>query len=142
MVDFDPDTKANNGNAIVSTLARAKTYRQVVQPIKRVVNLSNRKFDTNTLPADMRRVYTKLKAEHGEEYALLFIFTMRTAIELHRAWNMTLLTSNVLQQIKDEFGLRTTWNLGVIHLIFRVEDGGFELHRRVPYDYDSEYQDI
>ena len=55
---------------------------------------------------------------------------------------MTLLTSQVLQQIKDEFGLRLTWNLGVVRLKFRVEDGGFELHRKVPYDYDAEYQDI
>ena len=49
---------------------------------------------------------------------------------------MTLLTSTLLQQIKDEFGLRTTWNLGVVRLKFRVEDGGYELHRKVPYDYD------
>ena len=48
----------------------------------------------------------------------------------------------VLQQIKDKFNLRMTWNLGVLRLIFRVEDGGYELHRKVPYDYDSEFQDI
>ena len=29
-----------------------------------------------------------------------------------------------------------------VRLKFRVEDGGFELHRKVPYDYDSEFQDI
>ena len=52
------------------------------------------------------------------------------------------LTSKILQRIKDTFGLRMTWNLGVIRLIFRVDDGGFELHRRVPYDYDSEFQDL
>lgn len=55
---------------------------------------------------------------------------------------MTLLTSNILQQIKDEFNLRMTWNLGVVQLKFRVEDGAYELHRKVPFDYDSEYQDI
>ena len=49
---------------------------------------------------------------------------------------------NVLQKIKDRFGLRMTWNLGVLRLIFRVEDGSYELHRKVPYDYDSEFQDI
>lgn len=38
--------------------------------------------------------------------------------------------------------MRMTWNLGVIRLIFRVEDGGHELHRKVPYDYDSEFQDM
>lgn len=38
--------------------------------------------------------------------------------------------------------MRMTWNLGVVRLKFRVEDGGFELHRKVPYDYDSEFQDL
>ena len=67
---------------------------------------------------------------------------VRTACELHRAWHMTLLTNKILQQVKDHFGLRMTWNLGVIRLKFRVEDGGFELHRKTPYDYDSEFQDL
>lgn len=111
-----------------------------IRPVKRHVELSERVFDVNTLPADMRRVYGHLAEKFGEEYGLLFIFMMRTAIELHRAWHMTLLTSNILQQIKDEFGLRTSWNLGVVRLKFRVEDGGYELHRKVPYDYDSEFQ--
>jgi len=116
---------------------------QQARPLKRKdISLSERRFDVDTLPADMRRVYGQLAEKFGEEYGLLFIFTMRTAVELHRAWHMTLLTSNILQQIKDEFGLRMTWNLGVVRLKFRVEDGGFELHRKVPYDYDSEYQDI
>jgi hypothetical protein len=35
-----------------------------------------------------------------------------------------------------------TWNLGVVKLKFRIDDGGFELHRKVPYDYDSEFQDM
>ena len=55
---------------------------------------------------------------------------------------MTLLTSKILQQLKDRFRLRMTWNLGVFRLQFRVQDGGNELYRKVPYDYDSEYQDI
>ena len=55
---------------------------------------------------------------------------------------MTLLTSKILQQIKDKKNIRTTWELGVIKLKFRVEDGGYELHRKVPYDYDSEFQDL
>lgn len=116
--------------------------QHTIRPINRHVELSERRFDVNTLPADMRRVYGHLAKKFGEEYGLLFVFTMRTAVELHRAWHMTLLTSNILQQIKDEFGLRMTWNLGVIRCKFRVEDGGYELHRKVPYDYDSEYQDI
>eukprot|EP00934_Nitzschia_sp_Nitz4_P005266 Nitzschia sp. Nitz4//scaffold118_size93875//59066//59773//NITZ4_004792-RA/size93875-processed-gene-0.136-mRNA-1//-1//CDS//3329533736//5256//frame0 len=44
---------------------------------------------------------------------------------------MTLLTNKILQQVKAKFGLRMTWELGVI-----------ELHRKVPYDYDSEFQDL
>jgi len=47
-----------------------------------------------------------------------------------------------LHQIKDEFQLRMTWELGVFKLKFRVEEGRFELHRKVPYDYDSEFQDL
>ena len=110
--------------------------------IRHKITFSDRKFDIKTLPEDQQRVYGKLEAEFGEEYALIFISTMRTAVELHRAWHMTLLTSKVLQQIKDKFNMRMTWNLGVLRLIFRVEDGGFELHRKVPYDYDSEFQDL
>lgn len=110
--------------------------------LNRHVELSERKFDINTLPIDMRRVYDHLERQFGEEYGLLVIFSMRTAIELHRAWHMTMLSSKILQQIKDEFGLRMTWELGVIRIKFRVEDGSYELHFRVPYDYDSEYQDI
>ena len=110
--------------------------------IRHKVALSGRKFDITTVPADLQRVYGQLKERFGEEYALIFVFTVRTAVELHRAWHMTLLTSKILQSIKDRFNMRMTWNLGVLRCIFRVEDGGFELHRRVPYDYDSEYQDL
>jgi hypothetical protein len=55
---------------------------------------------------------------------------------------MTLLTGKILTMIKETFDIRCTWNLGVIKLVFRVDDGAFELHRKVPYDYDSEYQDL
>lgn len=55
---------------------------------------------------------------------------------------MPSLTTQILQQIKEKFRLRMSWNLGVTHLVFRVEDGLYELHRRVPYDYDSEYQNM
>ena len=58
-------------------------------------------------------------------------FTIRTAVELHRAWHMTLLTTKLLQQLKDKFKLRLTWHLGVLKLEFRIEDGDFELHRKV-----------
>jgi len=70
------------------------------------------------------------------------VFTIRTAVELHRAWQVSLLTTNILQQIKDKFKLRMTWNIGVVDLTFRIEDGLYELHRRVPYDYDSEFQNM
>lgn len=84
-------------------------HHNTVRPIKRHVQLSERKFDVNTLPPDMLRVYQHLEKQFGDEYALLVMVTMRTAIEMHRAWNMTLLSSNTLQRIKDEFGLRMTW---------------------------------
>lgn len=100
------------------------------------------KFDTSSIPDDAKRVYKHLENKYGEDYALQFIFALNTAIELHRAWHMTLLTAKILQQIKEKFGLFMTWDLGVIKLKIRVEDGGYELNRRVPYDYDSEYQDL
>lgn len=103
---------------------------------------SGRKFNVASLPVDIRRVYRRLREEFGEDYALTVVFTIRTAVELHRAWHMTLLTTRLLQQIKDKFKLRMTWNLGVTDLVFRVEDGLHELHRRVPYDYDSEFQNM
>jgi hypothetical protein len=103
-----------------------------------------RKFDVNQLPKDIVRIYVALTTTKGftEDYALKICFMVRTAVELHRAWNMTLLTSKLLQQMKDEFGLRMTWKLGVLRLQFRIENGEYELHRKVPYDYDSEFQDL
>ena len=53
---------------------------------------------------------------------------------------MTLLTNKVIKQLCTKFHLRLSWNLGVLRLKFRLEDGDFEVHRKVPYDYDSEYQ--
>lgn len=102
-------------------------------PIREIVGFAeNRKFDVRVLPADMQRVYKNLKKSHGEEYALLVVFTVRTAVALHRAWHMTLLTSKILQQLKDRFRLRMDWSLGVFKLQFRINDGGSELHRKVP----------
>lgn len=112
------------------------------QSIRHSVEFSVRRFDVAQLPADILRIYHHLKRDFGEEYALLFVFSERTAVELHRAWHMSLLTSKIMQEIKDKFKLRMTWNLGVLNIIFRVEDGMYELHRKVPYDYDSEYQDL
>lgn len=89
---------------------------------------------------DLRRLYDNLKKMHNEEYALAVIFLVRTAVELHRAWHLTLLTKKILNQIKRKFDLNVTFDLGVIHLKFRFEDGLYELHRIVPYDYDSEFQ--
>lgn len=103
---------------------------------------SGRKFNVNLLPPDLRRVYGRLEDMHGEDYALTVVFTIRTAVELHRAWHISLLTSNILQQIKHKYKLRMTWDLGVLDLTFRMEDGLYELHRKVPYDYDSEYQNM
>ena len=112
------------------------------QGLRQAVTFTARRFDVTTLPADLQRVYKALSEDYGEEYALTVCFVVRTAVELHRAWHMTLLTSKLLQQIKDKFGLRMTWDLGVIHLVFRADDGRFELQRKIPYDYDSEFQDL
>eukprot|EP00531_Pseudo-nitzschia_arenysensis_P000215 CAMPEP_0116124638 /NCGR_PEP_ID=MMETSP0329-20121206/5383_1 /TAXON_ID=697910 /ORGANISM="Pseudo-nitzschia arenysensis, Strain B593" /LENGTH=687 /DNA_ID=CAMNT_0003618623 /DNA_START=61 /DNA_END=2124 /DNA_ORIENTATION=+ len=109
---------------------------------RNILRESGRKFNVDLLPKDLRRVYGRLEKMFDEDYALTVVFTIRTAVELHRAWHISLLTSNVLQQIKDKFKLRMTWTLGVIDLTFRMEDGLYELHRRVPYDYDSEYQNM
>jgi len=69
------------------------------------------------------------------------IFVMLTAEHLHRAWNMTPLTGNVMRMLCECWGLRMSWDLGVLKLKFRLEDGLYEVHRKVPYDYDSEFQD-
>ena len=55
-------------------------------------------------------------------YALLFVFNMQTAMEMHRAWNMTLLTSKTLKKCSEMVGLTMTWELGVIKLKFFMED--------------------
>ena len=52
--------------------------------MNRTIETSERKFDVNTLPDDMRRIHDRLASRFGEEYALLWVFTLRTATELHR----------------------------------------------------------
>jgi hypothetical protein len=47
---------------------------------------------------------------------------MQTAMEMHRAWNMTLLTSKTLKKCSEMVGLTMTWELGVIKLKFFMED--------------------
>lgn len=112
-----------------------KSYRQEI-------TFLDRRFDPKTLPVDLHRVYKHLEQDFGEDYALTVVFMFRTGVELHRAWHMTLLTSKILQQLKDQFNVRMTWDLGVIKLRFRFEDGTYQLNRKVPYDYDSEFQDL
>lgn len=131
-----------DGKVVDPTPSIAFQQLQKTKSIRQEVTFSERKFDVKTLAPDLHRVYKNLERDFGEEYALTFVFIFRTGVELHRAWHMTLLTSKILQQIKDKFNMRMTWELGVIKLKFRVEDGGYELHRKVPYDYDSEYQDM
>lgn len=110
--------------------------------LRKTVSFNKRRFDPSKLPPDMLRVYKSLKERFDEEYALLFVFNMQTAMEMHRAWNMTLLTSKTLKKCSKMVGLTMTWELGVIKLKFFMEDGDFELQRKVPYDYDSEFQDM
>lgn len=134
-----PAVKYESEPAIRPGLANSM-YDKRAKSIRQQITFIDHKFDINTLPVDLRRVVGHLTRDFGEEYALTFAFMVRTGSELHRAWHMTLLTSKILQQIKDKFKIRTTWELGVTKLKFRVEDGGYELHRKVPYDYDSEFQ--
>ena len=122
-----------------STLERQMTTSRLAfrRAIRHYIEFKrDRAFDVKQLPIDMQRVYHHLKTDNGEEYALKIVFTMRTAVELHRAWHMTLLTSKILQQLKDKYKLRMTWNLGVVKLKVRIDDGLKEVHRRVPYDYE------
>ena len=65
------------------------------------------------LPVDLRRVCRKLAERYGEDYALGIAFTIRTGVELHRAWHMTLLTANILNQLKTAltFASPGTWEL-------------------------------
>jgi hypothetical protein len=50
------------------------------------------RFDLTQVDVDMQRVVGHLTELENEEYALRVLFTMRSAVELHRAWHMTLLT--------------------------------------------------
>lgn len=144
-------TRAGQGQAIRSDrpgmgpkgfTQRLLNFSKQQKSIRQEISFSDRRFDVNSLPEDTKRVYERLAKDFGEEYALTVIFVIRTATNLHRAWHMTLLTNKILQQIKDKFKLRMTWELGVIKLKFRVEEGLHEIHRKVPYDYDSEFQDL
>ena len=112
--------------------------RHIVKSSLRHIVKSSRRFDMTQHPEDLQRVYGHLKRRFGEEYALHIVFTIRTAVELHRAWHMTLLTSKLMQQLKEKFKLRTTWTLGVLRLKFRIEDGDYELHRKVPRESGQE----
>ena len=109
--------------------------------LRTAVARSHRTFDVNHLPLDLQRVVADLTEKYDRAYALRVAFTIRTAVELHRGWHMTLLTSKIMQQLKDRFDLSLTWKLGVLRLEFRLDEGNYELHRKVPYDYDSEFQD-
>ena len=109
--------------------------------LRTAVARSSRTFDVNHLPLDLQRVVADLTEKYDRKYALCVAFTIRTAVELHRGWHMTLLTSKIMQQLKDRFDLSLTWKLGVLRLEFRLDEGNYELHRKVPYDYDSEFQD-
>ena len=147
----DPEgTRALNEN----TVTRQETLLQVVHEeirqrphitkqssLSHIVSARKFRFDMGQMPEDLQRVFGHLERRFGEEYGLHIVFLIRTAVELHRAWHMTLLTSKIMQQLKDRFSLRTTWTLGVLRLRFRIEDGDYELQRKVPYDYDSEFQD-
>lgn len=84
MSELEISNKNNDDDAA----ERQPLSTEFCKKVRHDVTFSERKFDVNTLPDDMRRVYGHLEEKFGEEYGLIFIFTMRTAVELHRAWNM------------------------------------------------------
>jgi hypothetical protein len=84
-MEEETDDQHNNND---DAAERQPLSTELFQRVRHDVTFSERRFDVNTLPDDMRRVYGHLEEKFGEEYGLLFIFTMRTAVELHRAWNM------------------------------------------------------
>ena len=53
-------------------------------------------LDVNHLPLDSQRVVVDLTEKYDQAYALRVAFTIRTAVELHRGWHMTLLTSKIM----------------------------------------------
>ena len=89
--------------------------------LRTAVARSHRTFDVNHLPLDLQRVVADLTEKYDRKYALCVAFTIRTAVELHRGWHMTLLTSKIMQQLKDRFDLSLTWKLGVLRLECRPE---------------------
>ena len=109
----------------------SQSHLEETDGLRKTVSFSTRRWNPSNLPADMLRVYTSLKERFDEEYACLFVFNMQTAMEMHRAWNMTLLTSKTLKKCSEMVGLTMTWELGVIKLKFFMEDGDFELQRKV-----------
>ena len=68
--------------------------------LRTAVARSHRTFDVNHLPLDLQRVVVDLTEKYDRAYALRVAFTIRTAVELHRGWHMTLLTSKIMQQLK------------------------------------------
>jgi hypothetical protein len=85
--------------------------------LRSIVQLrDDHRFDVSELEPDLLRVFGHLKGCFGEEYALHVIFTVRTAVELHRAWHMTLLTSKLLNHLKERFNLRMTWSVQLARL--------------------------
>jgi hypothetical protein len=125
----------------------AQSEKQI--PVRELIKFRENTYEIEDILKDQKdqkdliRVYNALrKEEESREYALTFVFIVITGIEMHRAWHMTMFTSKLLKEIKDKYKIRTTWDLGVTKLKFRVGDGKYELHRTVPYDYDSEFQDL
>ena len=102
------------------------------------------RFDIRSLDPGLQKLYLTLtkKDNHTRDYALTTIFNIRTAIELHRAWHVSLFTNRLLEKVKAKYGLTMNWHLGVFRMTFLVDGGRYQLQRRVPYDYDSQNQDL
>jgi len=136
MVTFD-NTADKRNSLKVSTLGSVRTKVRFVA--NKELNICVRQ--------DLDRVMRSLIKKHdkgngeGFEYACKVALIIRTAMALHKAWHMTLLTDVLIYNLMKKFDIVMTWNLGVFLLKFRIDDGCYEIHRNCPYDYDSEFQD-
>ena len=112
----EPWSRNMNGGGPASAEGEQPPNLDSFPSLRTAVARSHRTFDVNHLPLDLQRVVADLTEKYDRAYALRVAFTIRTAVELHRGWHMTLLTSKIMQQLKDRFELRLTWKLGVLRL--------------------------
>ena len=93
-----PEPRSRNMNGGGPAGAEGEPPNDSFPSLRTAVARSHRTFDVNHLPLDLQRVVADLTEKYDRKYALCVAFTIRTAVELHRGWHMTLLTSKIMQQ--------------------------------------------